>query len=89
MEDHKKQMMMADGAIEMNVDGSINYMHPMCFVTKSGKNNTFHFHGAMTQDDFNDFIKVMVNNLDGHHKNKYWKLVPRKQIGKAKTVMAS
>ena len=64
--------------VELNIDGSINFMHPMSFVAKSGKNDTFHFHDAMRQDDRGEFIKAMVKELDQHHKNKHWKLVPAK-----------
>ena len=53
-------------------------MHPMSFVAKSGKNDTFHIDDAMQQDNQGEFIKAMVKELDQHHKNKHWKLVPAK-----------
>ena len=73
---------------ELNVDGSINYIHPISFVAKSGKNDTFHFHDAMKQSDRGEFIKAMVKELEQHHRNNHWKLVPRSKIGEAKTVKA-
>ena len=74
--------------LDLNVDYCINNGNPLCLVAKSGKNDTFHFHDAMQQDDRHEFIKAMIKELDEHHKNKHWRLVPRKQIGKAKTLKA-
>ena len=88
IKNHEQEFAMMHETVELNVDGSINSMHPMSFVAKSGKNDTFHFHDAMRQDDRGEFIKAMVKELDQHHKNKHWKLVPRSKIGKAKTVKA-
>ena len=49
--DHRNRLQMLDNTIKMNVDDSLNNLHPLSFVAKSGKNDTFHFHGAMQQDD--------------------------------------
>ena len=73
--DHKQRLQLSDNTIEMNVDGSLNNLHPLSFVAKSGKNDTFHFHGAMQQDDRDEFIKAMVKELEEHHRNRHWKLV--------------
>ena len=86
--DHRNRLQILDNTIEMNVDGSLNNLHPLTFVAKSGKNDTFHFNGALQQDDREEFIKVMVKELEEHHRNKHWKLVLRSTIGEAKTVKA-
>ena len=86
--EHANRLMMYPQIVEMNVDGSINNMHPLCMVTSSGKNDTYHFHDAMRQPDREEFIKAMVKELKDHHENKHWKLVKRSSIGDAKTVKA-
>ena len=65
--DHRQRLQMSGSTIEMNVDGSLNNLHPLSFVAKSGKNETFHFHGAMQQDDRDEFIKAMIRELEEHH----------------------
>ena len=74
---HADRLMMYPQIVEMNVDGSINNMHPLCMVNSSGKNDTYHFHDAMRQPDREEFIKAMVKELKDHHENKHWKLVKR------------
>ena len=88
IENQEQMSVMMHEDEELNVDGSVNYIHPMSFVAKSGKNDTFHFHDAMKQNDRGEFIKAMVRELEQHQRNKHWKLVPRSEIGEAKTVKA-
>ena len=88
VKEHAERLMMYPQLVEMNVDGSINSMHPLCMVNSSGKNDAYHFHDAMRQPDREEFIKAMVKELKDHHENKHWKLVLRSSIGDAKTVKA-
>ena len=57
-------------------------------MTKNAKNDVFHFHQAMQQDDRDEFIKAMVKELEDHKRNKHWKLVRRDEIGNAPTIKA-
>ena len=86
--EHADRLMLYPQTVEMNVDGSINNMHPLCMATSSGKNDTYHFHDAMQQPDREEFIKAMIKELKDHHDNKHWRLVKRSSIGNAKTVKA-
>jgi len=79
---------MYDEGVELNVDGSLNFIHPMALAAKTGANDTFYFHQAMQQEDRAEFIKAMVKELEDHHKHKHWRLVKRSSIGKASTVKA-
>ena len=56
--------------MKLNIDGSMNFMHPLSLATKTGKNDTFHFHQAMQQEDREDFIRAMVKELEDHRDNK-------------------
>ena len=86
--EHADRLMLYPQTVEINVDGSINNMHPLCMATSSGKNDTYHFHDAMQQPDREEFIKAMIKELKDHHDNKHWRLVKRSSIGNAKTVKA-
>ena len=88
VDDHTNRLQMHDHTVELNVDGSLNYMHPMSLTAKTGANDTFHFHQAMQQPDRAEFIKAMVKELEDHHRHKHWKLVKREEIGNATTVKA-
>ena len=66
----------------------MNLMHPLSLATKPGKNDSFHFHQTMQQEDREDFIRAMVKELEDHRDNKHWKLIPRSEIGDAKTIKA-
>ena len=46
--------------MKLNIDGSMNFMHSLSLATKTGKNDTFHFHQAMQQEGWKDFIRAMV-----------------------------
>ena len=75
-------------AVQLNVDGSTNYLHPLSLITKNNNNDTFYFHQAMEQDDYDDFIQAMIKNLEDHRVNKHWKLVKHSGIGDAPTIKA-
>ena len=57
VDEHVKRLQMSDNTVELNVDGSLNYIHPMALTAKTGANATFHFHQAMQQPDRAEFIK--------------------------------
>ena len=73
--------------IDLNVNGSLNFIHPLSLIANPS-NDTFHFHQAMQEDDKDQFIEAMIKELNDHKVNNHWKLVPRSEIGKAKTVKA-
>ena len=47
VKDHQVQLQMYAKSVKLNVDGSLNYLHPMSLTTKTGANDMFHFHQAM------------------------------------------
>ena len=75
-------------SVELNVDGSLNFVHPLSLTIVSGENDTFHFHDAMEQPDREQFIEAMIKELNDHLVNNHWKLVKCSDIGKAKMVKA-
>mmetsp|Transcript_21410 Transcript_21410/g.29994 ORF Transcript_21410/g.29994 Transcript_21410/m.29994 type:complete len:173 (+) Transcript_21410:38-556(+) len=85
---HEQRLMFYQEAVELNVDGSTNFIHPLCMTAKSRKNDVSHFHEAMRQPDREEFIQAMMKELRDHHENKHWRLVKRFTIGNAKTVKA-
>jgi hypothetical protein len=85
---YNSKMMYYQEAVQLNVDGSSNYMHPFAFITKNNNNDTFYFHQAMQQDDRDDFVQAMIKELEDHKVNKHWKLVKRNTIGDAPTIKA-
>lgn len=50
IKEHQTRLQMYDETVELNVDGSLNYIHPMLLTAKTGANDTFHYHQAMQQD---------------------------------------
>ena len=61
--------MFYEEAVQLNVDGSINYMHPFSFEAQTAGNNVFHFHQDMQEDDREGFIKAMIKELEDHRSN--------------------
>jgi hypothetical protein len=85
---YQSKLMHYDEAVELNVDGSINYSHPFSFATTTANNECYHFHQAMQEDDREQFIDAMIKELEDHRKNNHWTLVLRKDIGDAPTIKA-
>ena len=85
---HHAKIMHYDEAVQLNIDGSMNYIHPLSFAAKKTGNEVFYFHQAMQEDDREDFIKAMIKELEDHRVNKHWKLVKRSTIGDAPTIKA-
>ena len=75
-------------AVNLNVDGSINTMHPFSFATSKAGNETYYFSQAMKEDDRDEFIKAMIKELEDHRSRGHWKLVPRSEIGDAPTIQS-
>ena len=71
VDDHAHRLMMYQESVNLNVDGSINHVHPLSLAIVSGKNDTFHFHDAMQQPDREQFIEAMIKELNDHHSNKH------------------
>jgi len=88
VQEHAERLMLYEETLEMNVDGSLNFIHPLSLAVSSGQNDTFHFHDAMQQPDREEFIKAMIKELKDHHDNQHWRLVRRSDIGNARTVKA-
>ena len=74
VKDHSHRLMMYQESVELNVDGSLNHIHPLSLTIVSGKNDTFHFHDAMQQPDREQFIEAMIKELKDHHINKHWNI---------------
>ena len=74
--------------INLNANATYNYLHPLSFAVKNGDNEVYYLHEAMRQDDYEDFIRAMVKEIEDHSKNGHWKRVLRHTIGDAKTVKA-
>jgi hypothetical protein len=73
---HQAKLMFYDKAVQLNMDGSINYTHPLSFATQTASNEAFYFHQAMQEDNQEDFIDAMVKELEAYHRsNNHWKLV--------------
>jgi hypothetical protein len=85
---YQDRLMNYERMVELNVDGTFNYEHPLAFVTKTGANDTYHFHQAMQEEDRDDFIQAMIKEIGDHENNNHWVLVPRSAIGDAPTVKA-
>jgi hypothetical protein len=85
---YQSKQVFYDESVNLNVDGTLNFMHPMALATKTGDNDTFYFHQAMQQDDREDFIEAMIKELNDHHRNNHWRLVKRNTIGNVKTIKA-
>lgn len=85
---YEEKLMNYERLVELNVDGTFNYEHPLSFVAKTGSNDTYHFHQAMQEPDRDDFIKAMIKEIQDHENNNHWILVKRSSIGDAPTVKA-
>lgn len=68
---YQSKLMHYDEAVELNVDGSINQLHPFSFATTTANNEAYHFHQAMQEDDREDFIEAMVKELNDHTTNEH------------------
>ena len=88
IESHQAKLLHYDTAVELNVDGSYNNLHPLAFAAQTVNNGVYYFHQAMQQDDRDDFIQAMIKELQDHHDNGHWELIERKKIGKASTIKA-
>ena len=51
-------------------------------------NETYTYREMMKQDDFRDFIKAMVIEIDEHTKRKHWVLRRRADCNFPKTILA-
>ena len=85
---YEAKVMHYDEAVELNVDGTTNYQHPLSFAVKKAGVEVYHFHQAMREDDREDFIKAMIKELEDFQRNKFWKLVKRSEIGDSHTIKA-
>jgi hypothetical protein len=85
---HQAKLLHYDTAVELNVDGSFNNLHPLSLAAQTVGNDVYYFHQAMQQDDRDDFIQAMIKELQDHQENGHWKLVRRSEIGKATTIKA-
>ena len=88
METIQQRHQFYEEAVQLNVDGSLNFMHPFTYATQTAGNEVFHFHQAMREPDREDFIEAMVVELKAHADNNHWVLVPCKEIGNKPTIKA-
>ena len=47
IDDHQARLQMYNESLEMNVDRSLNFIHPMSLIAMTGANNTVCFHQTM------------------------------------------
>ena len=80
--------MFYEEAVNLNVDGSLNYSHPLSFATQTAGNEAFYFHQAIQEEDRDEFIQAMIKELEDHKNNKHWELIKRNKIGNASTIKA-
>lgn len=74
---------------ETVIDGTLNYINPVHQVFSSKTDNeTYTYREMMKQDDFRDFIKAMVIEIDEHTKRKHWVLRRRADCNFPKTILA-
>ena len=59
--------------INLNADAIYNYLHPLSFAAKYSENEIYYLHETMRQDDYEDFIRAMVKEIEDHSKNGHWK----------------
>ena len=48
---HHAKLMQYDMAVQLNVDGTLNFIHPLSFAAETKGNDVFYFHQAMQEDD--------------------------------------
>lgn len=84
---YQEKMMNYTEVVDLNIDGSMNYLHPLSLISQPS-NDTFYFHQAIQEDERDEFVKAMVKELEDHRINNHWKLVHRSDIGNTKTVKA-
>ena len=74
--------------INMNADGTPNYLHPLHLAASASDNDVYYFHQAMQQPDCADFIQAMIAEINDHTSKRHWTLVERTTIGDASTIKA-
>ena len=60
-----------DMAVQLNVDGSLNHIHPLSFATQTENNEAYHFHQAMQQHDREEFLQAMKDEIKAHEDNNH------------------
>lgn len=85
---HPERSMYYDMAVQLNVDGSLNHIHPLSFATQTTNNEAYHFHQAMQQHDREEFLQAMMDEIKAHEDNNHWALVLRSEINNAPTIKA-
>ncbi len=63
---NQEKLMGYEMAVDLNVDGSINQMHPLSFATSKAGNEVYYFSQAMKEPDRDEFIKAMVKEVEDH-----------------------
>jgi hypothetical protein len=82
-----KKEIHAQSMINLNMDGTYNYLHPLSFAATTD-NDTYMFHEMLRQPDKDEFVKAMVKELSDHTSRRHWIAVKRSTIGSAKTIKA-
>jgi hypothetical protein len=71
-----------DTAVQLNIDGSTNHMHPFSFAAQTVSSEAHHFHQAMQQDERDNFIQeAMKDEIKAHEDNNHWTLILSSKIG--------
>ena len=76
-----EKSMYYDAEVQLNVQGSMNRMHPLSFATQTASNEAYFSHQAMQQDNREAFLQGMKDKIKAHEDNHHWKLVRQSEIG--------
>ena len=58
--------------VNKSFDGTLNYMQPLAFATKSSINDTFTLKETSKQEDVGSFIEAMTKEVHAHESIDHW-----------------
>lgn len=88
MSSSQRKEIHAQAMINLNADGTYNYVSPLAFAASKSDNDSYMFHEMLQQPDKDEFVKAMVKELEDHTRRKHWIPVERSKIGNAKPIKA-
>jgi Reverse transcriptase (RNA-dependent DNA polymerase) len=68
------------------VDLEIDWMSPLAFAA-SADPDVMYLHGALLQPDKAQFLKAMINEVEGQTRNKNWILIERCKIPRRSRIL--
>ena len=74
-----------DARVNLNYDGIFNHTNPPAFVSGID-NESYMFHEMVRRPHKDDFVRVMMKEVENHTIRGYWKIMKQSEIGSAKTI---